>query len=338
MDARQGGYMKPEIFFMVGGPEALGRIEVFGVGENRKLEPAEGGRMDQVGQVLFNSGRDPQLFLQFSKPTTFITRREGVHRAVQIVLEGELRIEIAPENLREKQELAHDLTALQKAQNRKDWPKVEAMIGKIVQNFGDRLPQASKETHQAKTELEAAFKEAKEELDRNLELVAKFPDTASASEEKIKALRPPWAGSSYEKYFKDALEQIARITAAAQGQREEKEAERLFLLADRNYKTGTNLQISISYCKKIMREYEKSQACAKAKELLVKAEQEYQRAERIALITDRLKKKAEPFLKASDYQSAVKIVSDDEEFRKNSFDLKEIQELIRTWQAKAAHP
>ncbi|MCW8131112.1 MAG: FHA domain-containing protein [Planctomycetota bacterium] len=331
---RAQGDSSPRLNFYIVGPAAKGEVDARLDGGAQKLASGDGKTLSGLQEVLFNAGGTPQLYLNFSAPVTLETRREGERRFVQIAFQGELAFEIAPENVGEKQQFANHSRDLDEAVSKKDWARVYKLADSIEQKYGGKFPEAKDKVQKARAAFEDAFKSVKEDLVRQVDTVKQAPTTADDAIKSIERQMTAWIGTNKEQDFKDAKSQIENLKKAGANAVKEEAAALKLNSAQKAYDAGT-YQVAVSFCKVILRDFADTKAAKDAQELLAKAETEQKKADVLNDITDRLKRKVESFVKAGDYQEAIKTVTNDADYKKHSLELKELNELLDVWKNKA---
>jgi len=331
---RSQGDSSPRLVFYIGGPAAQGDIEARLDSGPQRLGPNDSKTLAGLQEILFNAGGSPQLYLNFAAPVTFETRREGDRRWIQVQFKGELGVEIAPENVGEKQQFANHSKDLDDAVGRKDWPRVYKLADTIEQKYGNKFPEAKDKVRQARQSFDEAFKAVKEDLDRQIATVKSAPNTADEALKSLDRQMAPWVGTVKEQDFKDARAQIEKLKTAGANQVKEETAAVKFTSAQNAYAKGT-YPVAISLCKLILRDFPDTKAAKEAQDLLARAEADQKKVDELNDITDRLKRKVDAYIKAGDYAEAIKTVTSDADYKKHSLELKELNELLAAWKAKA---
>ena len=105
---------------------------------------------------------------------------------------------------------------------------------------------------------------------------------------------------------------------------------------------GDSLPIAVALCKKIMNEYQDAATAMRAQSLLLQAETALKKHHELKDITDRLKKMAEPFVKAGDHESAIKVIRNDKQYCERAHELNELkaylEQLENIGQARKSTP
>jgi len=328
----------PRLKFYVVGPPAQGRLEVYKSSGVEPLNATAKARIAGAQEVLFNAGKTPQLYLHFSSPVLFQTRREGRRRLVWISFKGELEMAMAPENVSQKQKVMALLKDLDKALRDKTWGRVWKLAQKIETKNRGQFPEAQDAVSRAREKYEAAFAPVDEELKRQLNLMREFKSAkiAKVVREKIQSMLPPWAGTPHRLDFQNALAEVEAMEKTGVSEQQEAAAQKDLVRAQRSFKVGgDSLFVCISLCKKILRTYPKTKAAEEARELKAKAEKAKKKYDLLMGITDRLKDKVKPYIIAKDYIGAVKIIRAEKQYQDHAHELKEISDLLRAWTQKA---
>ncbi|MBI3829594.1 MAG: FHA domain-containing protein [Planctomycetes bacterium] len=331
---RSQGDSGPRLNFYIVGPAAKGEIDARLDSGPQKISANENKTLAGMQEILFNTGGTPQLYLNFASPVTLETRREGERRWVQIAFQGELGVEIAPENVGEKQQFANASKDLDDALSRKDWARVYKLSDTIDQKYGSKMPEAKDKVRQARAAFDDAFKTVKDDLVRQIDTVKQAPTTADDALKSIDRQMAPWIGTSKEQDFRDAKQQIEKLKTAGANTMKEDLAAQALKSAQTSYNKGV-YTVAISFCNKILRDFPDTAAAKEAKDLLAKADDAQKKEDELGAITAGLKKQVEAFIKAGDYAEAIKTITNDAEYKKHSTQLKEINELLETWKAKA---
>ena len=333
VDPQPGESSEPRLRFHVTGPAALGEIELLREGGVEKLGARDQGQFAGVQALLFNPGKTPQLYLTFSVPVSVDTRSEGRRREVLIGFQTQMEMEVAPENVGEKRQLAHKLKELDEVLARKDWNRVWKLAEEIDGKFRGRFHEAKEGTRSARDRYEAAFQPVKQELARKLEDAKQLPNLAKAMRESMLALRPAWSGTPHDEDFRAALNHLDAVEKAGVNQGLEDEAQRKLATAQRNYDKEV-YPVAISYCNIILKDYKNTKAAVQAQELLKLAEEKQGKANVLSGITRKLKDKSDPFVAAGDYAEAIKAIKADAEYKKFSLELVDINTLLEVWKKK----
>jgi pSer/pThr/pTyr-binding forkhead associated (FHA) protein len=327
-------------FYLVGGA-AKGDVEWANGDKVERLTSEQAGANTNLRFALFNAGQSPQLFLRCvaQSPIRCRTRREGERRWVGLCFEGEMTLEIAPENLVERQRLTAMLKELEEALQKESWARVCRLAGALEEQFKTQFAEAGARAAQAQERMKETFAKVKQDLDRELAGVRQYPNTADQTAGRIQNLLPPWRETPHEEEFKSALAQIEQIKKSASNAAREKDAQALLVNAQRHVDLGEDsLAVGISLCKRILRDFEGTQTAGAARDLLAKAEKAKERYDKLKVITDNLRAKVAPFLQNSDFAKAIGTVENDEEFKKNKDELRELNELLRAWRRKLEQP
>lgn len=336
IDPQPGSTGKPRLTFYLEGAQALGEVELGVGGKQERLQAADARSEKGVTDVTFNIGQRPQLYLNFSSPVNLSTKREGLRRYVEVRFDRELAVELAPENVSEKQILATKLQDLDEAMRKEQWSQAFRRCQEIDAKFRSKFDEARQKVDAARSLLDSAWKKDEDEMGRQLGLLKQFGAGAADAVEKVLTdLASKWADTPKVSDIKNAMAQIEAARASGKNQANEEAAARELDRAQKAMEQGGDaLQVAVVLCNKILRDYKDTAAAKGAQELLAKAKAANEKYGLLLDITDRLKKQAEPFVKAGDYESAIKLIRNDKDFREHQHELTELKTYLQALEAK----
>lgn len=324
----------PRVRFYVTGFIARGELEV-GKGNGAKKH-SQNARINESGvkEVLFNVGRSPQLYLVFSKPVSLDSRREGDRRRVQIMFPGEVTIDIAPENVGEREKMIALVKQLNQAVRRKQWAPAYKLKEQAF-TLGNRFQEAKDAGRRAHDSIEGEWKKDESEIKDKMKILKELKN-ATPVETLLNQLGEKWAGTPYLRFLKNKKDEVEALKLVGVNQRKEEEAQDKLTRARRYYDGGgPSLQVAVSLLKKILRDFGKTKAAVEAKDLLAKAEEKKKKYDALNVINDRLLHKAESFRRAGDYRGAINAIRNDKEFQKHAHELPDINEKLKKWEKLA---
>jgi len=322
-----GESAQPQLSFCLVGPVALGGADLTAAGASQKLNPRQGGKFDAVTEAHFNPGAQPQLYLNFAAPVKLEIVCEGERRWLRVPFEADLGVDIAPENVGVKQQFINDAKDLDEALSAKQWSQVHKLADAIERRYGGSNPEAKDKARKARDTLESAFKPVKEELDKQVDMVQKFPNAADAALKFTASALPPWQGTPKEMEFTQTKAKIEAIKNAGAKDQRAQEAQGLLDRAKKAYASKLSYNIAYSFCKRVAEGFADTPAGAEAKDLLPRYEKDNEKEKLLLDIFNRVKVQAEPFRRAGDFQNALKTIENDPLYKKHSHELKDLQEM-----------
>ncbi len=340
MELPQDTASKPVMRFFIVGKAGEGDIEIARQGGAISRVPAGENKDEKdVKSVLFNAGKTPQFDLLFGKPAEISLKREGKRCFVEIKFDGEILISMAPEDVAQKQEMIAAAAEIRKTVDAKDWGGVEAKLKPFIEKYGDRFPQAADDAAKAKSAKDAAWKAAKDDLDRMVGTLqnAATPELVEKARQAHQRQLDAWKNTEHAAALADILAQIDTYAAKVMDADSEKKAEEEFDRAQKNY-DAKNYNVAKALLEQSVLgnpKLAKTKVAEKARELLAKATKEFDKQKVIDVITNNLIAITKNYIAQKNYKEAIRLVETDPEYKANKADLKEIQELLDKWKKLA---
>jgi pSer/pThr/pTyr-binding forkhead associated (FHA) protein len=297
-----------------------------------------------VRNILFNAGATPQLDISFADTVDVdISKGDGKRRTITLRFEREVKLAIASESVRYKEELANALKELSAAMDAKNWGEAETRAGAIRQKFASKFPQASRAADQAQQRIEQQWQRVTEDFDRALKTVtaAPSPEIVKNEIDTMQALLPVWTPSSKAAELKANIERLQSVAKQKLDEtdtvRAEKDAAQWLADADLHIK-NKNYTIAISILnKRVINDDRlgKTKAAAKAKEQVAAMREEIDSLQTALL--DQVKPLSGT-KSSKDWRDAVDRIEKNKDYMKYKSEMPQVDEMLKDLKARLVAP
>jgi pSer/pThr/pTyr-binding forkhead associated (FHA) protein len=326
--------------FYITGEAAKGDIAVTS-GAIDKVSKDEDKTVQNVREILFNSGKNPQLDVMFSDPSEVEFKRDGKRRRVTIYFQGKIGASFASESVGQKKAAEQVIKDLQQAIANKKWSDAEAKVKELNEKFADRIPEAKDEATLRSKQIDEAWRDATTVIRDKIksEQLVTNHDTAAAAIQTIERYQAEWTKSSHEQDLKAFMDEAKGIEKAGMTQQLEPAAEKEL----GEIKNLAKVPALYSVAKAKLQNdflnpeavYSKTKCAEKAKDFLAQLEKDHEQQKTLDALSDRLiNVVANPFIQAGKYQEAIQAVENDQQYQQNKDSLPEVTKQLTEWRGK----
>jgi pSer/pThr/pTyr-binding forkhead associated (FHA) protein/uncharacterized protein (DUF1778 family) len=323
--------------FYVVGEAAKGDIAI---NSTNKVGAGEDKTVPSVREVLFNSGKSPQLDLTLTDPAEIEFKREGKRRRVTLYFQGKATMAFASESVGEKKAAEQLMGDIKKAIGARHWGEAETRTKELSDKYADRIPEAKAEAELRKKSIDDEWRDAKSDVQRAIDSVQKKSndETANAAKNTVNRYLGEWAGSAHVDELNNRLKEIEGLLDQGTIQQLEAPAEAELARVKGLAKVPALYSVAKSTLQdKFLKSggiYSRTKAAAKAKDQLAQLEKDHEQQNLIDRAAEHLKHAANPFVEVRDYQKAIEIVEKDAEYQQYKDSLTEINNLLEEWKGK----
>ena len=338
MNAGADSGCSPQIMFSLVGAVAAGEIEVSKADASEKIGGKENKSFTGVREVLFNFGKTPQLDLALPSGADVDIKHQGNRCQVTVKFASDLSFSFAPESMGQKNAMNELASALKKSLTNKQWGDAESKMKGLRDKFGDRFPQAKEDVADAQHKLDDAWREAKEEIERQIQTLkeVKNADALDAAKKAAERHKGVWVGSDHIPEIDGYLAAMKSIGNEGANEKNEAEAERLLANAQTMFDRKIYAVAKSVLEVKIINDptLSKTKAAEKAKVLWQKCIDASARAEELNILESRLMRDIDTYEKAGNIKRAIDITEKDAEYQKNKKDLTKVNDKLEDLKKK----